>query len=182
MSTILRFFPFIILLTGCHPEKSELIKPEEIDFSTDDASELFFKNIRELYYEKEVMEEAKLDIYRLKSRSVSEEQPVLNLAIVMNWRLDEAYLLIEPNSFLSDLDRFEIIWKDPGGESDQIVYEMGNKTTQLEFAGFLYNGILNKRTFQFKVNKNTSDLLKDSTQRESFRITFFDYLRLVGAR
>ena len=167
---------------GCHPEKTKLIQPAEIDFSTDDASELFFKNVRQLYYDKEVMKEEKLDIYRLKSRSIVEDQPVINLAIIINWRFDEAYLLIEPNQFLTDQEVFQIIWTDDQGESNQMVYEMGNKTSQHKFAAILYNGILSQQSFQIKMNQDTFTLLKDATQRESFRITCFDFLRLVGAR
>ena len=52
-------------LSACNPSKNKKVDQATIGFQTDDSSKLYFKNVRSAYYDVEVMEEAKLEIYRL---------------------------------------------------------------------------------------------------------------------
>ena len=72
----------LIFILSCNPDKQTKVDPNEITFATDDASVLFFKNVRQLYYEMEEMEAAKLKIFRHKKRDQSQDEPIINLAIV----------------------------------------------------------------------------------------------------
>lgn len=170
-----------ILLLACNPNKSQKVAPDQVRFTTSDASELFFKNVRQLHYDKNTMDAAKLDIYRNKDRDTSRVDPVLNLAIAVNWRYDEAYLLLEPNDPLQDLDTIKILWKDTVRQQQgYYTFGGGSKEDQFNFAAQLYQGLQNEQRF-FLISPEGEPVLfmSDRKSREAFRKTAFDYFRLV---
>jgi hypothetical protein len=96
MKNIIYLLIFLISVS-CNADKTKKIDAEKSKFSTSDASELFFKNVRQRYYDREEMAASKLNIYRIQERNQRVDYPHLQLAIVINWRYDEAYILLEPN-------------------------------------------------------------------------------------
>lgn len=168
-----------ITLIACNPDKNRKVDQATISFDTNDASKLFFKNLRQTYYDKEEMEAAKLEIYRLKKRNEAEEHPVINLAIVNNWRFDEAYLLLEPNSLLT-LDGLAVSWKNPEtGTNGVISFKSGNKKAIVKFADQIYDQIQQDVEFKVFLEEKAWDILKSAEDREAFRVTMMDYYRLV---
>lgn len=169
----------LLLLVACNPDKSKKVDQTSISFKTNDATKLFFSNVRKSYYDLEEMEAAKLEIYRLKKRPEGEERPIIHLAIVNNWRYDEAYVLLEPNELLN-LGALELNWKNgESGESGTLNFENGNKESIVRFADQVYDQIQNGSDFTVLIDGKTSDILKESEDREAFRITMMDYYRLV---
>lgn len=168
----------LILTLSCNPDKQTKVDQNEITFATDDASVLFFKNVRQLYYEMEEMEAAKLNVFRHKKRDQSQDEPIINLAIVENWRFDEAYLLLEANAIISRLNEFRIKWEGEMGMGE-ILYRQGNKSDQVAFADQVYERIQQGCTFSIQVNGTWSSFLDSEKSREAFRVTMFDYYRLV---
>ena len=169
------------MVCACHPGKNKKIDISEPKFSTSDASELFFKNVRQSYYDKTEMKEAKLDVYRIKERMKPAAYPLLQPAIVVNWRYDEAYLLLEPNALLQGLDSVKIIWEDTvGNKKGYYVFTNGNKTDHYRLATSIYNSIQDRQQL-YIVGKDNSKLefLHKTSEREAFRKTLFDYYRLV---
>lgn len=176
-------FVFLLLLSSvllaCNPDKNRKVDQATISFKTNDASKLFFKNLRQSYYDKEEMEAAKLEIYRLRKRNQSLKHPVVNLAIVNNWRFDEAYLLLEPNGLLS-LDSLAITWKNPETTTNGVIsFKGGNKKAIVKFADQIYDQIQQGSEFSVLLEGKAWDILKSSEDREAFRITMMDYYRLV---
>lgn len=169
------------IFSACNPDKTKKVSAEGSRFSTSDASELFFRNVRQLYYDKTTMKEAKLDVYRIKDRNTSEDQPVLNLSIVMNWRYDEAYLLAEPNSYLQQLDTLEILWQDTiTHQQGYYSFSNGSKEEHFTFAAQIYQSIQQEhKLYLLKDNQEKIKFLADKKSREAFRRTIFDYFRLV---
>lgn len=169
----------LLLIFSCNPDKTKEVDQTTISFKTNDASKLFFKNIRQTYYDKEEMEAAKLEIYRLKKRNTLNEGAVINLAIVNNWRFDEAYLLLEPNSLLQ-LDQLSVKWINEKTKTQGVItFENGNKESIVKFADQLYAQIQQESDFSVVVNEKNIDILKSPGDREAFRITMVDYYRLV---
>ncbi|MBO3698788.1 hypothetical protein [Roseivirga sp. E12] len=168
----------ILLTTGCNPDKQTKVDQDKIVFATDDASRLFFKNVRKIYYELEVMEAAKLDVYRHKQRELSTDVPVINLAIVDNWRYDEAYLLLEPNELIGTQGELAVQW-ELGAERGKIVFRPGNKAAQVAFADKVYHRLQLGCSFKIQINDTWIPFLDSDKSREAFRITMFDYYRLV---
>lgn len=169
----------ILVLSACNPDKNKEVDQTTISFTTNDASKLFFKNLRQPYYDKEEMAVAKLDVYRLKKRNTTNERPVINLAIVNNWRYDEAYLLLEPNSFLH-LDQLSVKWvKENTGEEGTVSFENGNKRSIVRFADQIYALLQQEAKLTVSVEDKSMDILEKAEDREAFRITMVDYYRLV---
>ena len=172
---------FLVLsLLACNPDKERRVNDAEAKFTTSDASELFFKNVRQGYYDKETMKDAKLDIYRIKERSQSAEQPVLNLAIVINWRYDEAYVLTEPNEYLQAQDTLKVYWQDTLNQQGVYRYTPGNKQHHFQFASQIYNSLQDQhRLYTESPQGEPVPMLANREEREAFRKTMMDYYRLV---
>lgn len=165
-------------LFACNPSKNKGIDSADLSFQTDESSKLFFKNVRQLYYDKEMLEAAKLEVFRLKKREQSDKMPVINLSIVNNWRYDEAYVLLEPNAAAGDVTQLRVRWES-SEDSGEINFERGNKVKHLEFAWSIYAHILEQCRFQIYLDGEWKDVLNTEKAREAFRITMFDYFRLT---
>jgi hypothetical protein len=83
------FFYLLICATwGCGQTPSST---DDDLYSTTDASELFFKNIRKSEYLLTENKTAGLDIYVNKSHDDSE---LIRTQLIHNWRLDKAYIML----------------------------------------------------------------------------------------
>ncbi|NVK84707.1 MAG: hypothetical protein HWE21_10325 [Cytophagia bacterium] len=181
MKSFTRLLVLALILSSCNPVKDKKVDQTTISFKTDESSKLFFKNVRRSYYDVEVMDEAKLEIYRLEKRVKESDKPILNISIVNNWRYDEAYILLEPNSAAGPLTELQILWENENGSSGEILLEGGNKKNQLDFAAKVYEQIQIGSQFYLRQNNQKIQLLDDSKSREAFRVTMFDYFRLTLA-
>jgi hypothetical protein len=173
----------ILLMVGwaCETASSKRLESGKAKFSTSDASEIYFRNVRQIAYEKTTLEEAKLDIYRFEKRNTSEEAAVLNLAIAINWRFDEAYLQVEPNRYLQQMDTLEILWQDTTSKQEgTYLFKGGNKEDHFSFVLQTYRHIRQEqKLYLMKSDGMREPLLEDRRSREAFRITAYDYFRLV---
>ncbi len=181
MEKILCFLFLTVGLLACNPDKERKVNSAEAKFTTSDASELFFKNVRQGYYDKETMDAAKLNIYRIKERNQDGNQPIINLAIVINWRYDEAYVLTEPNAYLQQQDTLTIFWQDTV-QQKQGIYEYlpGSKEMHYQFASHIYNSLQDKHQLYTESPEGEQvPFLARRAEREAFRKTMMDYYRLV---
>ena len=150
------------------------------DFKTDESSKLYFKNVRRSYYDVTVLEAAKLETYRFKKRVTDSEEPIINLAIVNNWRYDEAYILLEPNKmFTRGLDDIRIRWIT-NNENYSLTFENTNKNSHLVFSDGIYKNIVDENTMEVWNGEEWMPFLSTSQSKEAFRISMYDYYRLVN--
>lgn len=165
-----------LFFLGCTVDENREIADSELEFSTTDDSELFFVNVRQLYYDLEEIEAAKMKVYRIKGRPES-DQIILFPTIVWNWMYDEAYIIFEGNVELDT--NTKLLWIN-NGDSGSVIYSGGDKMEQLKLATFIYNGL--KKNYNFKLNTGEKEIpfLVDKKEREAFRITMADYYRLVN--
>lgn len=170
-----------VLLVGCNPDKNKRADPEKLKFSTTDDAEIFFKNLRQGKYDKEDMEAAKLQVFRHSDRFTKANYPLLQLALVVNWRYDEAYLLIEPNEKINTDKPIQVIWKDnETSQSGTYVFEYGSKEEHIRFAGQLYSSILDGHELEYSTDYGAIPFFNNPKDREVFRISMFDFYRLTG--
>ncbi|MDN4165779.1 hypothetical protein QWY31_09710 [Cytophagales bacterium LB-30] len=170
----------ICFLAACNPDKQKSVSGSEMSFATRDDTELFFKNVRQIFYEREVMQAAKLEIYRMKGRSQSAEYPLLDVAIVINWREDEAYINLQPQAFLENEDPLYLFVGDSLNlQTHSLNYR--SKEDYRAFAQAVYQAILDNKAMRVKVQNDTLPYLDKEEDREVFRKTLVDYYRLVGA-
>ena len=176
------FAVLLLLFSACKPISDKPVDKNNPKFSTTEDSELFFKNVRQVYYNLERQEQTKLDIYRHKKRQERSESPIINLAIAHNWRFDEAYLLIESNSYFRNFQDIQIHWKhEQSGETGIYFLEQkSNKNEYFRFASEIYASIIAKHTLWILDKKTKIPFLENQEEREVFKTTMKDYYRLVG--
>ncbi len=166
----------IVVFFGCQIDKNKTVDREKFTFKTGDDTELFFKNVRQLYYDMEENEAAKFHLFRLKQRVESDSLPTLNLAIVVNYLQDESYIFLEPNEILQQYDPLEINWTDSAGNSGTYKSGLMTREFMLEMASRIYEGIEQNYTFTLS---GGSPILSTIEEREAFRVTMSDYYRLT---
>ncbi|UII22519.1 hypothetical protein [Fulvivirga ligni] len=168
-----------VLLTGCNLDSEKRVNLEDFDFKTGDDTEIFFKNVRQYYYDLEENKEAKLNIFRYEDRVVNAEHPLLNLAIVINYLQDEASLILEPSNFNSD-SAIRLQFKDNKNSVEKLSLTEFNRMEMLKFANGIYEALLSKKRVFLEIAPDKLEpILVDSKEREAFRITVSDYYRLT---
>jgi len=164
-----------VLLVSCHPDKSKKISLEELQTKTTDPSELYFKNVRQSDYFMEELPDAKMNIYRHKGFT---DSSFFSVKIAYNWQQDAAYTMFAVNQ---DIEAFTLIIDYPSS-SENIEYENGPVLEQIKLNTLIYNALLDNATFQIRVNDNLIPILTSKEEREAFRISMFDFYRLVEIR
>lgn len=169
------------LITACSIDRDKQVAREKITFTTTDDSEIFFKNMRASYYEKEERKETYWEIYRSEDLYADTSDYAIKAAIVINILKDQAYLLIEPGQRLSELNEIIIYAYDSEtSKEQQIILGIPNKEAMLEFGTQLYEALRDKKTLTLKVNDQSIPVLDDPEKREAFRRTLADYYRLTN--
>ena len=181
MRKLLLFIPLWAGVVACNLDKNTRIDETKAKFTTSDASEIFFKNVRQIRYDLQEIPDSKLNIFRIDERSLAEDYPLINLAIAVNWRYDEAYLLTEPNAYLQSLDTLRINWQDTVNQQEgTYLWTGGNKEAHFTFASQLYRSLQQgHRLFVTNPEGEKESFLNNYQDREAFRKTVFDYYRLV---
>lgn len=176
------FLAFLLTATACNVDKNKKVDTQNIQFETTDNSVLFFKNLRQSYYDKQENTVAKVDIYRYQKRNQAQNQPVINLAIVHHWRNDKAFVMIEPSELLNQEARLEVSWQDTVKQTKgKYIFDFGDMELHYQFATSLYTSIQAKYALQIKSAGQWIDLMPTEDEKETFRKVMLDYLRLVNA-
>jgi hypothetical protein len=170
--------PFLLplLLSACKIDRDKKVNREKFQFKIGADANLFFRNVRQVYYDRE-SPDGKWQAYRFSDRKTNNEQPSLNAVIVIQWIKDEAYLLIEPNSILAEEDLISVVIKN---QSDTIRLKERGRERMLEFGSKIYEAILTKKDMTVLSNGKYVPIFEDDKEREVFRITMADYYRLTG--
>ena len=199
----LSFFGLFILsmLSGCRGAVEKLIErpldPEKPVFTSHDDTRMFFKNTRLLDYDKQEIPGNKMNVYRHEARYTEKDKPAVNLAIADNWMHNEAYLLVEPNTYFAGKDTIKIYWqadtttitsldstaRDSLPLHGTIVFGYGNKQSHYAFAVRLYQSMrAGHRLFIKPVGADTlQPFMETELTRGPFRKTAIDYFRIIRA-
>lgn len=178
-----RIFIFIVAIAfSCNLDSGKKIEKDNAKFSTTADSRLFFKNVRQIYYYKEIKENTKLEVYRFGRRNVAQNLPVINLALVNNWSYDEAYVLVEPGPYFDNMDRIEVEWTDKANKQSGVYrFAFGSKESHFKFASEIYESIKAKhQLLVYNQEKQWVNLFQSETDKDNFRKTMVDYYRLVN--
>jgi hypothetical protein len=170
------FLVMILFAALSFPEHKPLKKMDEVSFHVQENEELYFKNIRSYYYEIEEREDAQFRLYRLKARRKDSLQPTLNLAIVNNWRMDEAYVLIEPNFEIEDGYSLALSTEN---QSDTINSKFLNTPQQFILATKIYETLAAEGTVKLIENEGV-DLFEKEEDRMVVMRVLKDYFKLIG--
>jgi len=182
MKIIKLLFIFLLILS-CSPDNRKQLAMEDFSFGITHDSGIFFKNVRQLYYDfQEIPPGSGRYAYRLKNRETSESQAVLYPTIVVDWLNDQATILIEPNNYPGIPLQLHV--KINCEESDEafIVLDERGKENMLEFANRIYEAIVAGCRLSLETEQEFIPLMESEKSREAFRKTMLDYFNLVRMR
>lgn len=168
----------VSVLTACKIDRETAIDRSRFTFNVTSDSHLFFKNVRQLYYDVEDLPEAKWRVYRFSDRHI--KSPAIYPTIVIDWVKEESYLLLESDEQLANEPLFQVYEYD-SQNGRKYAYKLAErgKENMLEFATKLYEGIMAGHAFTVLVNGKEESILLDEEDRENFRIVMADYYRLI---
>lgn len=172
-------FFLLLTITSCKIDDDKTIDRDRLGFKIGSDTQLFFKNVRQSYYDLEENKAAKFNVFRFSDRSKDSEELVLNLAIVVNYLQDEAYLLIETSEAVNN-ENIELTAQHPNTDDTQdvILNEM-NREAMLNFCTDVYELLVQGYQFEIKAGEEWKPVLDTHKTREAFRITVSDYYRLT---
>ncbi len=154
------------------------ISKTKLGFKVLESDALFFKNLRQFYYEREDRKDADYELFRHPDLAQFEPNAP-RLTIVNNWKYDEAYLLFETKdgSPCEQIIRFEI-------NEDSFEYNLSglNATEQQQIAVKLHD-MLESKDFRCSVLSNNEwfPIWEDETKRGVVRMILKDYFKLTGS-
>ncbi|MFM7485439.1 MAG: hypothetical protein ACKO13_00825 [Cytophagales bacterium] len=167
----------MISLAGCKIDRDKKVDRNKYTFTINDDAELFFRNVRQIYYDRS-SPDGTWQAYRFGGRYQGNERPAIYPVIVINWLKDEAYLLVDTNEVLSreDFLRIKIVNKK---NTVQIDLKDRGRERMLEFGSALYEALQRKDSVFVWQQGKYVPILIDEEDRESVRIPMADFYRLT---
>lgn len=176
---LIGLFLIIISLPGCKIDRDKKVSRSKFQFEIGDDSELFFRNVRQIYYDRS-SPDGTWQAYRFDDRYFGNDRPVILPVIVINWLQDEAYLLIDTNQLLSEEDDLRVMISDTStSKIDTLILNQRGRERMLEFGSRLYEAIQANQKMAVRSKGKFVPLLVEGNDRETFRITMSDYYRLT---
>ena len=177
---ILTITVILLAATACKIDRRNTVDRDKFTFNVSDDSFLFFRNVRQIYYDFQDLPEAKWYAYRLSDRSKSTKTPVLTPVIVVDWLHDESYVLLEPNELLQSETTFRIREKNNAGKFFEYTLAQRGRENMLEFASKIYEGIMDENDIYINASDRWHPLFANDEDTDNFRVVMADYYRLTN--
>ncbi len=173
---------FVALFSSCKEKKFPKVDYANLEPTCTEQSKLFFKNVRQYYYERDDKIGATAPLFRWTKTRVNQQKPYVNLVIALNELNNQANLLIEPNDFIKASENPIIIVADTSYQTiDTISLTFSGMNDHLVKAGKIYDYIDEKSNFYFQLAKPENAMLTESSDRANYQKVVRDYLRLINA-
>lgn len=145
------------------------------------SNHIYFKNVRQIAYEREKRDDAKMDIFRLKKRIHEEEMHFFNLSIIISRIKDEAYIFVEPSQGLSAESPLSVRWhRQKTDTAGKLTFYAGDRLAHLQFVEAMYPLMEEEEiSFEAEVDGEWKEIMASSKAREAFSTTASDYFRLI---
>ncbi|MFY0605489.1 MAG: hypothetical protein JXR10_02170 [Cyclobacteriaceae bacterium] len=163
-----------LVLYSCSPStQNQAVSLGELRFNTTDASEIYFNNVRRSYYDLKELKDQGLNYYYPKYDINT--SAFLEPYLVLNWRRDQAYIMLGGSENIE-----EVILKVNSDSSSIRSLRLITPIDQTQFSIEVYNSLVQRDTLYYLDQKNDwNPLFGDEEVKERFRITCYDFLRLV---
>ena len=162
---------FVSLFAVFDP-KGKKINLKEIEFSTTKSSELYFKNMRSYFYDKEEINDSKFLLYRINNREKDSNKVSLHFLLVHNWLLNECYLVAEPQNV-----GLQVEWEYED-ELGTIELTGENNRAHFVFGAEVFEQLERNATLWW-VDSDTKKVLPEA-EKSSLKTSLKDYFKLVG--
>jgi hypothetical protein len=163
---------------GTAPQDTDTSSP----YYVDDASYLYFKNLRVKDYTVEERQTPRVDVYRHRDGAEIADRPTMRIALIDNWLQDEAYLQIElvdaAGASLGPVSLSPRFGGATAGES--YVVGSGQPADALAFVRAVRAAANQRRVLTFAAEGGgVADFVIDLNDFSPQLTTIDDYLRLI---
>lgn len=169
--SLLLLLLFSLIFVACKSDRKKKVNLENFTFSTTDASELYFKNIRESYYQVEVKEGIK--IFRLKDYEEL-DSIIIKPIIVYHWRVDKAFLMLE---FQPEINSENIQISESASEKNYQVIQIKD---HLLLANDLYNMLSDEKEPHILIEKRKIPVFGHKLEKSYFSLVLYDFYRFTN--
>ena len=145
-------------------------------FQVADADRLFFVNLRSIHYDREVRQEAEMELFRHGKRLMSDTIPTFFPALLLHSKQKEAYLFFE----LEGADYPIQIQANLGDEVIQIPFDLGGNTAHKALGEQLWSLLQQNASFSLSVNGKETPLWKTESEKEVLKTVLTDYFRILN--
>lgn len=145
-------------------------------FQVADADRLFFLNLRSIHYDREMRQEAGMEIFRHGKRPNSDTIPEFFPAILLPSKTNEAYLFFE----LEGADYPIQIQANLGDEVIQITFDLGGNTAHKALGEQLWSLLQQNASFSLSGNGKEYPLWQTESEKEVLKTVLTDYFRILN--
>lgn len=178
---LLFWFILHFVVIACKIDRKGHVDRDKFTFSYTDDSYMFFRNVRQVYYDATDLPQAKWVAYRHGDRNTGNSRPTLTPVIVIDWFNNQANLLMETNEALQREETIIIreVNSKTGAKYGYRLAERGREN-MLEFATRIYEGIIAENEFYIFYNGGYVPLFEGEDEADAFRVVLSDYYRLTN--
>ena len=149
---------------------------KERTFQAADADRLFFVNLRSIHYDREVRQEADMELFRHGKRLKSDTIPTFFPAILLPSKTKEAYLFFE----LEGADYPIQIQVILGDEIIQIPFDLSGNTTHKSLGEQLWLLLQQQVSFKLLVEGKEYPLWQTESDKQVLKTVLTDYFRILN--
>ena len=149
---------------------------KERTFQAADADRLFFVNLRSIHYDREVRQEADMELFRHGKRLKSDTIPRFFPAILLPSKTKEAYLFFE----LEGADYPIQIQAILGDEVIQIPFDLSGNTAHKSLGEQLWPLLQQQASFKLLVEGKEYPLWQTESDKEVLKTVLTDYFRVLN--
>ncbi len=140
------------------------------------ADRLFFLNLRSIHYDRELRQEAEMELFRHGKRQIDSQNPSFFPAILLPSKKEEAYLYFE----LEGADYPIQIQASLGDQFIQIPFDLGGNTAHKALAEQLWPFLQREASFTWEVNGSKYPLWQTESEKEVLKTVLTDYFRILN--
>ena len=145
-------------------------------FQVADADRLFFLNLRSIHYDREMRQEAGMELFRHGKRPNSDTIPEFFPAILLSSKTNEAYLFFE----LEGADYPIQIQANLGEEVIQISFDLGGNTAHKDLGKQLWSLLQQNASFKWTVDGKEYPIWQSESEKEVLKTVLTDYFRILN--
>jgi len=145
-------------------------------FQVADADRLFFLNLRSIHYDREMRQEAGMELFRHGKRPNSDTIPEFFPAILLPSKTIEAYLFFE----LEGADYPIQIQASLGNEVIQIPVDLGRNTAHKALGEQLWPLLQQNASFSLSGNGKEYPIWQTESEKEVLKTVLTDYFRILN--
>ena len=145
-------------------------------FQVADADRLFFVNLRSIHYDREVRQEADMELFRHGKRLKSDTIPRFFPAILLPSKTKEAYLFFELEGANYPIQIQAIL----GDEVIQIPFDLSGNTAHKSLGEQLWPLLQQQASFKLLVEGKEYPLWQTESDKQVLKTVLTDYFRILN--